>query len=219
MTIYPSILQSDAETARQQTQLILEVGGPLQWDVVDGQFADNHTLEPQDLDEALFADRSVDVHLMVVDPSQWLGAYAGLSYVRGVIAQVERLPDPEDFLTAAHDHGFVAGFSFDVHTPLEEFPREVLQRADLLQIMGVQAGHQGQPFQSKVLKKLNDLREMAVLDSQMELLVDGGVKLEMLADLFAAGATGVVVGSAIWGSDNPRKSLEDFRLAASELKS
>jgi len=216
MTIYPSILQSDAEIAERQARLILEVGGPLQWDVVDGQFADNHTLEPQDLDRSFFADRSVDVHLMVVDPSQWLGAYAGLPFVRGVVAQVERLPDPEEFLAVAHEYGFLAGFSFDVHTPLEEFPPEILQRADVLQLMGVQAGHQGQVFQSGVLQKLRAVQAMAILNPKAELLVDGGVKLEMLPDLAQSGATGVVVGSAIWGSDNPRSTLEHFRLSASE---
>lgn len=219
MKIYPSILQSDLETARQQAELIREVGGSLQWDVIDGQFADNYTLEPQDLDDALFADRSVDVHLMVVDPSQWLGGYAGLPYVRGVVAQVERLPDPEEFLTAAHEHGFLAGFSFDLHTPLDEFPIAVVQQADILQIMGVQAGHQGQSFQSGVLKKLHALRDVPGMNPSAEFLVDGGVRLDMLFDLSAAGATGVVLGSAIWGANSPRESLEHFRSKALGLNS
>lgn len=217
MQIYPSILSSGMEQAQAQLSVVREAGGLLQWDIVDGEFADNHTLEPQDLNASEFAGIQVDLHLMVVDPSQWLGAYLELPYIRGVIAQVERLPDPQEFLDAVQSRGWKCGFSFDVFTPVDEFPSELLVQADMIQLMGVSAGHQGQPFNPRVIEKISQLKERIKEKPQVEVIVDGGVKLELLPNLAAAGAKGVVVGSAIWQAKSPLETLKEFHRAGEAL--
>ena len=217
MNIYPSILTSEFDQAREQLAILRNLGGVIQWDVVDGQYAETLTLEPLDITPSEFEGLQVDVHLMTVDPSQYLGSYVEADYVRAVIAQVERLPDPQDFLNATRDHGWKAGFSFDLYTPVEEYDGELLRRADIIQLMGVQAGRQGQAFHSEILEKMAFIRPLQIKNPELEIIIDGGVKKELLRSLSQAGVHSVVVGSALWMEKDPADALEELRSEAGDL--
>jgi ribulose-phosphate 3-epimerase len=128
-----------------------------------------------------------------------------------VSMHVEALEDPAKALRAAAAHGLDAGLALKPGTPLEEVLPH-LDDLDLVLPMTVEPGFGGQPFDDRVLPKIAAAsRAIAECGRPIALQVDGGVNAATLPRCLAAGADVFVVGSAIFGADDPAAAAKAFR--------
>jgi pentose-5-phosphate-3-epimerase len=204
MQVYPAILTDSAARVEQQVQLAqnLEPIQVVQIDVIDGLFADNMTVTPADLTAIDFADLKIDFHLMVEEPINYVHeilTYQERLPVRAIIGQVERMSNQLDFLQLIAKHELKAGLSLDLFTPLAAVKPKAWAKLDIMQIMTVRTGHQGQKFNQEAVSKIKAVREHS---NQLELIVDGGIRLshqQLLQDLAVDGAA---IGSLLWSAQD-----------------
>jgi ribulose-phosphate 3-epimerase len=149
---------------------------------------------------------------MVDNPEALLPALAEAG-ASGVSMHVEALDDPGRALEAAVGHGLDAGLALKPATPLEDV-LPYLDRLDLVLAMTVEPGFGGQAFDDRVLPKISAARRaIATAGRAVALQVDGGVNAATLPRCLEAGADVFVVGTAIFGADDPAAAAKAFREA------
>ena len=203
--IAPSILSADFARLGEEVRAIETAGADLvHFDVMDNHYVPNLTIGPL-VCEAIrpHVKIGIDVHLMVepVDALIPLFAKAGanlISFHPEASRHVDRT------LQLIRDHGCKAGLVFNPATPLS-FMDHVMDRLDLVLLMSVNPGFGGQKFIPSTLGKLRDARRridavMAETGREIWLEVDGGVKVDNIAEIVAAGADTLVAGSAVFGA-------------------
>jgi ribulose-phosphate 3-epimerase len=202
--IAPSILSADFARLGEDVTAVLDAGADIvHFDVMDNHFVPNLTIGPL-LCEALQKygiEAPVDVHLMVEPVDRIIPdfAKAGASYIT---FHPEASRHIDRSLALIRDEGCKAGLVFNPATPLSVL-EHVLDKIDMVLIMSVNPGFGGQKFIASALDKLREAR--ALIDAsgrEIRLEIDGGVKVENIGEIAAAGADTFVAGSAIFGSDD-----------------
>jgi ribulose-phosphate 3-epimerase len=213
--IAPSILSADFARLADEIQAVEAAGADLiHIDVMDGRFVPNLTVGPVVVKAARKVTRlPLDVHLMIVEPERLIPEFidAGCDYLT---VHVETCPHLHRTLQMIKERGVKAGVTLNPSTPLAAV-EAILPDADLLLIMSVNPGFGGQRFIPQALDKLR--RARTLIDEQrlpVELEVDGGVKVDNMKELAAAGATIFVAGSAIFGSKDYTDTIRQMRQAA-----
>ncbi len=213
--IAPSLLASDFARLGEQIHDAESAGADLfHFDVMDGRFVPNITMGPVVL-EAVRRSTSlpIDVHLMMVEPDHMLEAFAKAGASR-INVHWEACPNLHRTLQAIKALGCQAGVAINPHTPAS-FISEILPLLDAVLVMTVNPGFGGQEFLPETLPKIRAFREM-VAGRQIEIAVDGGINPETAGQVTEAGATMLVVGSAIFNAHetvsdalmNMRRALE-----------
>lgn len=176
-------------------------------DVMDGHFVPNITIGPL-VARALrpivddFSGAMLDVHLMIENPERYVEAFAQAG-ADIITVHVETCPHLHRTVQMIHEAGVRAGVVLNPATPLSAL-EEILPDADLFLIMSVNPGFGGQSYIPGSTEKIRRLREMLeAIDSPAWLSVDGGVKPHNAAEIVGAGATVLVVGSAIFNDEEP----------------
>lgn len=217
MNLYPSILTDSLELAQQQINIVkkIEEIKTIQVDIVDGNFADNLTITPLDfIDLQLPENLNFDFHLMTDEPMDHFVEIDQIKdrvKVRSTIAQVEKMSYQKEFVEAVKNKGILAGLSLDLFTPIEAIEQDCWDMLDIVQVMAIEAGFQGHEFHPRVVKKIKALSAIIRTRKQnIELIADGGVKLNNFHDIVKAGANSVTVGSQIWESDDPPSVISKF---------
>ncbi len=217
MKVYPAILTDSISVCQQQINYVRAVDqiDVIQIDIIDGHFADNMTLTPMDLLPVEFGDLKIDFHLMVQEPMDYF--YEILEYkndlpVRSVIGQVERMSHQGKFIQEVKKNGFMPGLSVDLFTPLAALDSEAVKsELELVQLMGVEAGKQGQDLNPLLFEQVKELRELqARAGKDWEIVVDGGVKLSNVQQLSQLGIEAVGVGSQIWQAEDRQAIIQEL---------
>ena len=202
--IAPSILSADFARLGEDVQAVLDAGADIvHFDVMDNHFVPNLTIGPL-ICEALRKhgiEAPIDVHLMVepVDGIIPDFAAAGASYIT---FHPEASRHIDRSLALIRDEGCKAGLVFNPATPLACL-EYVIDKVDMVLLMSVNPGFGGQKFILSALDKLREARKIiAASGRDIRLEIDGGVKVDNIGEIAAAGADTFVAGSAIFGSDD-----------------
>jgi ribulose-phosphate 3-epimerase len=207
----PSVLNADLAQLADQVRLVEEAADWIHLDLMDGHFVPNLTFGPPVV-AALrpYTDHYLDCHLMVTDPEALLPALAEAG-AGGVTMHVEALDDPVRALRAAAGLGMAPGLALRPGTPLQAVLPH-LDAVDLVLPMTVEPGFGGQAFDDGVLPKIAAARDaIRRAGRPVALQVDGGVNAATLPRCLDAGADVFVVGTAIFGADDPVAAAKAFR--------
>jgi ribulose-phosphate 3-epimerase len=207
----PSVLNADLAQLADQVRLVEEAADWIHLDLMDGHFVPNLSFGPPVV-AALrpHTDHYLDCHLMVADPEALLPALAEAG-AGGVTMHVEALADPARAVRAAAGLGMAPGLAMRPGTPLEAVLPH-LDAVDLVLPMTVEPGYGGQAFEAGVLPKIAAARDaIARMGRPIALQVDGGVNAATLPRCLHAGADVFVVGTAIFGADDPAAAAKAFR--------
>jgi len=200
--IAPSILSADFARLGEEVDAVLDAGADIiHFDVMDNHYVPNLTIGPM-VCQALRTygvEAPIDVHLMVkpVDALIESFAKAGASWIT---FHPEASEHVDRSLQLVRDLGCRSGLVFNPATPLTWLDY-LIDKVDVVLIMSVNPGFGGQKFIPSALRKLAEARRIiddSGLDVRLE--VDGGVKVDNIAEIARAGADTFVAGSAIFGS-------------------
>ena len=212
--IAPSILSADFSRLGEEIEAVTRGGATiLHVDVMDGHFVPNLTIGlPVVKSIARATKLPIDAHLMISEPGRYAEQFveAGASMVS---IHVEADAHLHRTLMSIKSAGAQAGVVLNPATPLETL-EEAMPFADYVLVMSVNPGFGGQKFIPNAIDKLRRLRriiEERHLNTRIE--IDGGIDLENIASVVAAGAEIIVAGSAVFGAGNPEAAVRGLREA------
>jgi ribulose-phosphate 3-epimerase len=211
--VAPSILSADFSRLGEEIRAVEAAGADIiHIDVMDGHFVPNITIGPLIVQAARRVTRlPLDVHLMIENPELYIAdfAKAGADYLT---VHAEAAYHLHRLVQNIREHkGVKAAVSLNPATPLEALDY-VLGDLDMVLIMSVNPGFGGQAFILSQLDKIRALRKR--IDDRrldLEIEVDGGVKIDNAAEVAAAGADILVAGSAVFGAKDYAAAIKGIR--------
>ncbi len=198
----PSLLSCDFTKLGEEVKLLEKQNVPyIHIDVMDGLFVPNISIGIPVV-ECLrkITDLVLDTHLMIVEPERYIEQFAAAG--SDIINfHIEACKDPLSAIDKIHSLGKKAGITIKPKTPVKDI-EPYLSAVDLVLVMSVEPGFGGQGLIPETLEKVRQLADIKKNNSLLfELEIDGGVKLDNLERVKAAGAEVIVAGSAIFKGD------------------
>lgn len=213
--IAASILSADFARLGEEAENVLKAGAHMiHFDVMDNHYVPNLTVGPM-VCQALrnYGIRApIDVHLMVKPVDNLIPAFAkaGATIITVHPEATEHL---DRTLSLIKEHGCLAGLAFNPATPLNVL-EYVGDKLDVVLIMSVNPGFGGQEFITNSIEKIREAKELIDdfgYDCRIE--VDGGIKINNIAEVYEAGADIFVAGSEIFNSPNYAKTISEMMAA------
>lgn len=206
----PSIMTADFTNLSNDIDQIVEAGVTnLHLDVMDGNFVPNISFGPKIISDLKnkYSEMVFDAHLMVKNPENSIKNFAdaGCDYIT---IHPESTIHIHRQLQLIKSLGKKSGISLNPSTPLDVLDY-ILDDVDLILIMSVNPGFGGQNFIPSIKEKIKKTKEL-IKDKNIILQVDGGIKLDNIESILKAGATSVVVGSAIFDGKNIKNNAIEF---------
>lgn len=211
--IAPSILSADFARLGEEVDAVLAAGADsVHFDVMDNHYVPNLTIGPM-VCEALRkhgVKAPIDVHLMVKPVDRIIPDFgaAGATYIQFHPEASEHIDRTIELI---REQGCKPGLVFNPATPLD-YLEYTLEKIDMVLLMSVNPGFGGQKFIPTVLRKIEEARRLIDASGRaVRLEVDGGVKVDNIKSIAAAGADTFVAGSAIFGSKNYAETIKEMR--------
>jgi ribulose-phosphate 3-epimerase len=206
--IAPSILAADFANLQRDIEMINK--SDADWfhiDIMDGVFVPNISFGMPVLEAiARHAQKTIDVHLMIVDPDRYIKTFAALG-ANILTVHYEACTHLHRTLQAIKDEGMKAGVALNPHTNIDLL-EDVINDIDLVCLMSVNPGFGGQSFIENTYAKIEKLRALInKKDAKTIIEIDGGVTDKNALQLAASGADVLVAGNFVFKSENPIQTI------------
>lgn len=206
--IAPSVLSADFGNLQRDIEMINQ--SKADWfhiDIMDGVFVPNISFGMPVLEAITrHAQKTVDVHLMIVDPDRYIKTFAALG-ANVLTVHYEACTHLHRTIQAIKAEGMKAGVALNPHTPISVL-EEIIQEVDLVCLMSVNPGFGGQSFIENTYQKIKKLKSLIEVKNAKALIeIDGGVSDKNARQLSAAGADVLVAGNAVFKDENPAEAI------------
>ena len=210
--IAPSILSADFARLGDEIRAVEEAGADMiHFDVMDGHFVPNLSIGIPVLESVRKVTRlPLDAHLMISEPARYVEAFVKAG-ADSISVHCEVCPDIRAMAKRIHDLGARASIGINPETDAD-MVLPFAEHLDMILVMSVHPGFGGQEFIPAALDKLRYIRrELKRRGLTIDVQIDGGVKLDNIADVKSAGANVFVSGSGIFGQSDYRKIMGEMR--------
>ena len=210
--IAPSVLAADFANLQRDVEMINN--SEADWfhiDIMDGVFVPNISFGmPVLRDITKHATKTIDVHLMIVDPDRYIKTFADLDS-NILTVHYEACTHLHRTLQAIKAEGMKAGVAINPHTNVNLL-EDIINDIDLVCVMSVNPGFGGQSFIENTYKKVEQLKEIITQANANTLIeIDGGVTNKNAKKLIDAGADVLVAGSFVFKSENPTNTIKELK--------
>lgn len=213
--IAPSVLAADFANLQRDVEMINK--SEADWfhiDIMDGVFVPNISFGMPVLEAiARHAKKTIDVHLMIVEPDRYIKEFAALG-ANNLTVHYEACTHLHRTLQAIKSEGMKAGVALNPHTNVDLL-EDVINDIDLVCIMSVNPGFGGQSFIENTYRKVERLKEIISKNSASTLIeIDGGVTDKNAAALVEAGADVLVAGSFVFKAEDSLETIKNLKSLA-----
>ncbi len=210
--IAPSVLAADFANLQRDLEMINK--SEADWfhiDIMDGVFVPNISFGMPVLKAiAKHAKKTIDVHLMIIDPDRYIKDFADLG-ANILTVHYEACPHLHRTLQAIKAEGMKAGVAINPHTNVDLL-KDVIKDIDLVCVMSVNPGFGGQSFIEHTYNKVQRLKEIIINNNADTLIeIDGGVTDKNAAKLVEAGADVLVAGSYVFKAENQIETIKGLK--------
>ena len=211
--IAPSILAADFANLQRDVEMINN--SQADWfhiDIMDGVFVPNISFGMPVLEAiSKHAKKTIDVHLMIVDPDRYIKTFAQLG-ANFLTVHYEACTHLHRTLQAIKAEGMKAGVALNPHTNVNLL-EDVIKDIDLVCIMSVNPGFGGQSFIENTYSKIEKLKEIITRNNATTIIeIDGGVTDKNAVQLVNAGADVLVAGNYVFKATNPTYTISNLKL-------
>ncbi|MBP6558562.1 MAG: ribulose-phosphate 3-epimerase [Flavobacterium sp.] len=210
--IAPSVLAADFANLQRDIEMINN--SEADWfhiDIMDGVFVPNISFGMPVLEAiAKHAKKTIDVHLMIVDPDRYIKTFAELG-ANYLTVHYEACPHLHRTIQAIKAEGMKAGVVLNPHTSVDLL-EDVINDLDMVLLMSVNPGFGGQSFIENTYEKVRKLKALITRKGANAIIeIDGGVTNKNAKQLVEAGADVLVAGSYVFKAENPTTTIADLK--------